>query len=257
MRRKSLIGISLFLFLATSIIYYSCSKETKETTSSTLSGEQMFRAVYFLQGELATKIDAIKPGIEQQKGIIKTKEQLAEVNEFIDEIILNIKKIDPQYFAVFKEQLESKNFYAVDLALKNGNKMIEAAGYKSKYANYFKLARDVKQKNVNLEEASDLNLETPDGLNKFKLHLNQKYGINLDDENYKVSCSVAAGICVAYVVAAAVSSVVAAVTLIGAANLIGYANVAVKTETYFWSYNSEESVIAIQEKTVADLIKVL
>ncbi|MDJ1473277.1 hypothetical protein QNI19_32795 [Cytophagaceae bacterium DM2B3-1] len=198
-------------------IFASCSTSNAEEISRDYSGEELFKGIFFLQGDSASQLESLQPQLAKRKAMYATYPEMQKAYaEFSDEIISQIKKIEPSYFKQFKAQIQTKNLYKIQLALTNGAKMIKLGGLASeKYNGIFRLADQLDEKKVDLstEDFKSLNTTKEEDMKKFKALLSEKYSINLDDEDYKVACTPPMAICVALLIGAVVAVTVAAVLL--------------------------------------------
>lgn len=206
---RALIALPLLVFF----ISYGCQTNGNEKNTSQMnySGEEIFKGIFFLQGPLPNKIEALKSEYEKSKASMATNKEVGEFQlEFSKEIIKSINTLDPSFFKQFKEQMESKNYYAVQLAVANASKMLKAGGYNSKYSNLFKLSDELESKKADLpNEFKDFDINSPQGLAKYKSLMKTKYDIDLDDENYKIACAPSLGFCIVVVVVAGFALAVA------------------------------------------------
>lgn len=249
------------LTIACVCIFHACNKlENTDAVRplSKASGEELFMAIYFAQGDAANHIQSIRNRSDEYKAMIKTNPKLKKFSEeFTGEIILKIKELDSAYFTQFKKQLASNNFYSKQLALANGAKMLKAAGYRSSYAGLFKLQDDIQAKNVdfNAKELQSLDYTKKEDIDKFKKILNEEYAINLDDEDYKIACVPAVAFC--YAIAAAVSIAAVAYTAFGAVQAVAYLAYWVYAEVKFWSGNMNMENIGQSDALIQELSHLL
>lgn len=224
---KKLSVLLLFALMCSLFLMQSCKNEHDETTPlSKYSGEELFRAIYFTQGEAANHIQSLRHKVETFKSASIANSEMKKISEDLsNELVREINRLDPEYFLKFKEQLSSKNFYAMELALGNGAKMIRAAGYRTSYASMFKLVDDMNEKKVDLKvkELEGLDITKKEDFEKFQAYLKNEYSIDLQDTDYKVGVAVPIA-----VYAAAVVWTIAAVV----ASAVGVVNAAVYATVY-------------------------
>lgn len=209
------------------VMVTSCEKpeEVAVQQKTEYSGEELFRGIFFFQGEVPAKIQSMRPQYEQFKQMSRDKKVEQAMLAYTDELVLQIRQIDPTYFDQFKAQIESDNMYGIQLAIANGTKMIEAAGYRSeKYSGMFRLQHELDAKKVDFNKAEfqNLDLKTEEGIAEFKKILKKDYLIDLDDEQYKVACTPFAAFCVAIVAAAVYNTALAVHTAAAAVNAVAY-----------------------------------
>jgi hypothetical protein len=236
-------ALGMIMVCASFLAFTGCEKseEVSLEQKTDYSGEALFRGLFFFQGDVPTKVQSLRPHYDQFKQASRDKKVDKAMQEFIDEMIVQIKQIDPTYFDQFKAQIQSDNMYGIELAIANGTKMIEAAGYRSeKYAGMFKLqhALEVKKVDFSKAEFQNLDLKTAEGVEKFKKILKKDYLIDLDDEQYKVACAPFGAVCVVILVAAVYNTAAAIHTAAAAVNAV--AVVAAYLKVGLWGgFNAE------------------
>lgn len=233
---KATVVVPVFAFL----ISYGCQNNETEEQPIQLnySGEEIFRGIFFSEGDLPNQIDALKSDHEKSEVSMATNKNLKEFKlDFSNEIVKSIKVLDPMFFSQFKKQMESKNYYGIQLAMANATKMIKAGGYNSKYSGYFKLSDKLESKKADLTsiEFKNIDVNTPEGITKYKSLIKEKYEINVDDEDYKIACT--PGVVVCYALAAVVS--IAAVVYSG----VVVAAYAVYSKVEFWGGAQNQNAI--------------
>src|SRR5690606_38805461 len=98
------------------VLIQACSNDepSNDKPLSKYSGEELFKALYFVQGEAAIHIQSLRPKAESYKmAAIANPEIKKSSEEFSAEIVAKINELDPTYFKKFKEQLSSKNYYSM------------------------------------------------------------------------------------------------------------------------------------------------
>jgi hypothetical protein len=158
----------------------SC-KNDQDVAPPELTGEEMFKGIYFFQGTAMNRLETLKPEYEKVEASLERNGMRAEYNDFMDQIMTQIKLLDPQYFDNFKSQLTSDNHYAIELAISNGWKMHTAAGYRTEYAEAFKLAEEIKRKNVDFtsDKIRNLDFNKEEDIEMFKNILASDYSIKV------------------------------------------------------------------------------
>lgn len=213
--RKIMGNIYVASFLVFTFVFASCGRPEAETPEISYGGEDIFRAVFFLQGEAVTKLEALQGQLVKKQAMFRTYPGAEKASaEFAEEIISQIKKFEPAYFDQFKKQIQSDNLFKIQLAVENGAKMIRIAGLTSqKYGGIFKLADKLSDKKVDLAAEDFKNLDTSkeEDMKKFKSLLKERYSIDIDDSDYKVACTPALAICVALLIGGVIAVTVAAV----------------------------------------------
>lgn len=215
---KWLLAVPMCLLL----VAVSCSTEEEVTPEADYTGEEIFRALFFLDGPLTGKMEVLKPGAEQLAAGMNESNKL-EYRDFMGEIISRVNEIDPNYFSEFKQHMKSDNLYEIELALTNAQSMFEAAGKTSSYAEHFNLLSEIKDKKVDLndERFKNLDLSNPEDAEAFAKIFKDDYDIDLEG----VDSSVGRGHCIAvFVVAVVAGNVVYVVNVAGAWNVAMAAN---------------------------------
>ncbi|MBL3655900.1 hypothetical protein [Fulvivirga sediminis] len=202
---KSSFAIFSILLLST-----SCNDSDQSVTSDSVkdySGEEIFSAIFFMEGELANSIDVLKPGADQLQAATQDKDVEVDYQYFKTEIMGTIHELEPQFFNKFAESMKSDNLYEVELGLNNARKMFKAAGLASEYGDYFKIMEEIDSKKVNLNDArlKSLNFNDADDVEKLAQIFKEDYDI--DFANF--DSTVGRGQCVFAFGALAVTAVVA------------------------------------------------
>lgn len=235
-------------------IAVSCYQDS-EIAKQDYSGEELFRGIFFLQGDVVNNLESLKPRSNQLEVAQKANPESQEFfDELVDEIVMQIKLLDPEYFTNFKSQMASKNYYSMELALSNGTKMIKAAGLKSdKISGVFRLMVEIENKGVDFEneEFKTLDLEKPENVEKLKSILKKDYSIDLDDEQYNVACVPVAAVCVVYAAAAVVSIAAVAYTAVAAVNAAAWVTVYAWVE--LWGSTNFENDVAFNDILVKEI----
>lgn len=239
--------------LSIALLVSSCYSDNESVSPKEYSGEELFRGIFFLQGDVADHLETLKLNTNSIRKTLKQnpnaeKEHMA----FVDEIVNQVKNIDPGYFDQFKSQMQSQNFYGIELALTNGMKMIKVAGHRSSYASIFQLADKINEKKVDFssKEFKELDLSKDEDKAKFKSILKDTYAIDMDDEDYKVACVPAFAFCVGL----AVFVTVAVAIHNTVALYVFYAGGFAVTE--FWSGDASVKGIGLKDALVSEIASV-
>lgn len=250
--------LSMGAAFALIFLVFSCSNEEQEKPLADFSGEELFEALFFSSGSAAQYIQTIQPSVENLNVAITSNPEVGDfTSEFSSEIISEINGLDPTYFARFKEQLASDNYYSMELALANGSKMIKAAGYRSSYSGMFKLMDDLNSKNVdfNDEALAGLDYSKEEDVDKLKDFLRQEYSIDLNNEDYKVACIPVAAVCIVYAAAAVVSIAAVAYTAVAAVNAAAWVTVYAWVE--LWGGNTMMDTVGQNDVLIQELARLL
>lgn len=243
--------------LSLSLLFISCSKEavTSEINEklnqsmisrvSDMDGVTLFKGIFFFQGDLANNINALKYENEHINSLKNGKQIKQVLNNFSDEAINFILKIDSNYFENFKSVIYSGNNFEIQKVLSNSAKLIELAGKSSEvYGSYFNIAEEVSNDELIKEKISKIDLNTIEGQEELKNLLDISSENNANKE--MIPCTPGAVFCVYYLAALAVSYAIAAYTAIAAANVLVYAGA--------WVYSLTENSTEIEtESLVADI----
>lgn len=216
------------------------------------SGEEIFKGVFFFQGEIPKNIDAFQDILINMNNRQDSKEIEKELNSLADEIITYINDNDPVYFDKLKEVIKSNDYFSVQEYMNYTGVLIEQAiilneKYGGQYLGYKQLFESEKFAN----ELENIDFTNPESEQAYK-NLLKKYGVTPPDSTNAEECTVAAGVCVAYAVAVAASIAVAA------ASAAGYVQVVVKTKYWFWDagtdpYGKTDSNDLINQQIIAQL----
>lgn len=118
----------LFTFFTSIFLLTNCDQDdTINYVDNKPSGEELFKAIFFLEGDLAKRISYYQPILAQMDEfekkhpeIIKSKSQ--KINYFIE----LIKKNDNAYFNNLKNSIESKDVKKVESSILQGGDLIKA-----------------------------------------------------------------------------------------------------------------------------------
>lgn len=148
--RKHLKTIASFMSVVVLII--SCS-HTGTIDKKNYSGENLFRSVFFAEGDFAKKIGMLKEMSELLEST-EAKERL-EFNTKVDALFVKIRQENPHFFENFKDKITSGNHFLIQDALNSGSLEIR------KNLNIFDpnleayvayIEQDIKSKNIKTEQ---------------------------------------------------------------------------------------------------------
>ncbi|UGU15381.1 hypothetical protein LS482_17070 [Sinomicrobium kalidii] len=217
---------SFVLVLLALFTFSSCQEEEGIGETPDYSGEDLFRGVYFLQGEAAHRIKSYEDAILKINEL--DNEAQATLNDFYDDLIQEIKKIDPGYFDTFKEQMTSNNVYAIEHQLEEGREMLTKAGLQSeKYKKVFEYTRKV---------SSDMKLQNIDfrsekGIKEIKGYAESYF--KRESTDVQAACVPAAAVCVVVALAVWEAAVTVNVTAVGTVAGAIYATLVYKASIYW------------------------
>ncbi len=114
--------VALLLVSAFIILPTGCTDHGPAITK-TVSGEELFRGLFFLQGETADVITLFK---KTKSNVPFESDPVVKVqyNEIIDEVVNVIKKNNPQFFSGFKRSIQSNDHLEVKKALTQGSEVM-------------------------------------------------------------------------------------------------------------------------------------
>lgn len=93
-----------------------------KSVQDSYSGKELFKSVFFAYGDFAKKIPMYKESVEQKNK--SSKEQLEVFNKRFDLFAEQIEKQKPSFFEDFQKDIESKDHFVIEKALKYGSVMI-------------------------------------------------------------------------------------------------------------------------------------
>jgi hypothetical protein len=130
MKKKFLkFPISVAMMVAT-ILMFSCSQyEEPEHQQQSFSGEEYFKGIYFLDGEVADKI-SIFSTMKQKYVLDNDADVQQEIQKVSGEMMDIIRKEDAGFFNGFKAAMESKDQTRIEQALRDGSQLIKKSTVK-------------------------------------------------------------------------------------------------------------------------------
>jgi len=259
--RKVISKWQIILPMVCVFIFFSCFNDDQTAiVKKEYSGEELFRGLFFLEGEVAQRLESLKPNLDEMATAVKANAEIQKsYNDFTNEIMKQIKILDPDFLKNFKKQIHSDNYYSIELALGNGSRMIQAAGFASeKYSGLFRLASDVQEKQVDFTSAelAHLDLNNPEDREKFQSILKENYAIDVDDEKYIAACIPAVGFCIYYAIAGVVSIAAFSHTALGTVQAVAVFAYYVYSKVEFWGVNNSSNDIARTEGIIAEIAKI-
>lgn len=117
---KRLIYSFFFLLTFSLVLFQSCSKESASTEAN-YTGEELFRGIFLLEGEVSTKIksfDGYRAQLQQQ---LDANPALADQMIITNDAIVNdVKALNPDFFQTLKAAVDSDNFNRVSEVIEQG-----------------------------------------------------------------------------------------------------------------------------------------
>lgn len=140
------IALSGFISMTTVSCKKSSVSNPANSAVSNFSGEEIFSAVFFHEGDAVSKIPILNDvsvfGVHNNDtNIIKAK------REILSDLINCIKALDPQYFIKLKKTIQSGDYSLISDEMNSAGNVIVQAGLTSKkYGQYYKSAMNAFQK---------------------------------------------------------------------------------------------------------------
>ncbi|MBK7885300.1 MAG: hypothetical protein IPJ81_17090 [Chitinophagaceae bacterium] len=101
----------------------SCGKTLNETGEPKYTGEELFRGIFFFQGDIPSQLSSFAPIKESFDKLDAVKK--IEYDNFINKMVDKVKVLNPNYFGELSKAVDSKDNYAIDESLKIGAKLVE------------------------------------------------------------------------------------------------------------------------------------
>lgn len=192
-----------------------------EIIVESFSGEDIFRAIFFFQGEIVESLPSLQKNKETIQATFNVNPDAELVyEEFTNQIIEKVKVIDPNYFIKFKSKISSENLYQIEEVINSAKNIIKDAGYLTDYKSIFKLSDELESKEVVIDESMfDPSASKNSNYYLLRDYLNDEYGVSLSEHGFGD-----ANACCLYVLLA-VGAVIAAVAVVAAAAHWVYAGV--------------------------------
>lgn len=115
-----IIAIVVVCCFASASHYFTQSQKTQASAlTKNFSGEELYRGIFFFQGEAGKKIN-----VEVAKQVEKAQSK-PETKQFIDENIAYVKKQDPDYFKKLEQAIYIKDFVKVKQQIAQGSKYFQ------------------------------------------------------------------------------------------------------------------------------------
>lgn len=219
--------------------FYSCSSDdksriefTKNTTNSNqnsylnktgvnnLNGEEIFRGIFFLEGNLPQQVKFLNKRIETANEINMDEDASLIKSQIINEIVGGINDVSPSYFEDLEESYNKKDYYALKENIKVGADLLYVGLFNSNKMQ--EIAPEFKLLFENLDMDS-YDFQDKNELNRFLSDIN-----DFSENNNEVSAIFVAAVVAVVAVIAAVT-VAVGVSWVGAVQVGGYFLAWVKT----------------------------
>jgi len=148
------------------------NKTLKSKSGNLYSGKDLFKSIFFLQGEVADKTPYL---IDIKKNITDFYDDVSELNESLssigDEQILLIETKYPNAFIDFEEKMYSGNNFLMKEALQEIAYMYQQTLYENEMTKESMVMLDDLRENNKLDELSAIDVRTAEGKVKVKIFL--------------------------------------------------------------------------------------
>lgn len=118
---RSVVVTLVFTMLAMVLTLQPVGAKDSLTYKTDFSGEELFRGIFFLQGDVVNYIPELK---KVKDSVPDAKEPEGEVLKFMDSIILAMNEIDPAYFKKLENAIYSKNPNQIKSELEYGAELL-------------------------------------------------------------------------------------------------------------------------------------
>ncbi|AJS59933.1 hypothetical protein [Paenibacillus sp. IHBB 10380] len=118
--KRSVVVTLVFAMLAMMMILKPVSAQDLPTNKTDFSGEELFRGIVFLQGDVVNYI----PELKKLKDSVPNAEPQGEELELMDSIILAINELDAAYFNNLKNAIDSNNPNQIKSELDYGGELL-------------------------------------------------------------------------------------------------------------------------------------
>lgn len=118
--KRSVAVTLVFVMLAMMTILKPVSAQDSPTNKTDFSGEELFRGIVFLQGDVVNYI----PVLKKLKDSVPNAEAQGEELELMDSIILAINELDAAYFNNLKNAIDSNNPNQIKSELDYGGELL-------------------------------------------------------------------------------------------------------------------------------------
>lgn len=119
------------VLLMTALIFTtSCTQQEALEQANAVTGEDLFRGIFLVDGDIAKKLDMYTPlrsALEkeyQKDPTLKTKKE--ELNQQLVDQVTNLR---PNYFEELHQAVQSQNINSIETALQDGAKVMQTAIY--------------------------------------------------------------------------------------------------------------------------------
>ena len=143
---------------------------------SEYTGEELYKALFQFRGDFVSKVEGLNNTRESLIGGLEKKD-IALLNEFYDNVNQTIKKVDPEFFARFEEEVKSKDFKRMEKAFEDAANVSMSALVLS---GHFKNSLSDEEHQILLNLSKKYDLSTKKGLIAFSNMANEQTSLNID-----------------------------------------------------------------------------
>lgn len=118
--KRSVVVTLVFAMLAMVMILQPVSAQASLTNKTDFSGEELFRGIVFLQGDVVNYI----PELKKLKDSVPDAEPQGEELELMNSIILVMNELDAAYFNNLKNAIDSNNPNQIKSELEYGGELL-------------------------------------------------------------------------------------------------------------------------------------
>jgi hypothetical protein len=232
----------LSFFLASLVLFVSCEQYDNDipitstnTSIAKFSGEDIFKGLFYFQNDIPKSIshlEGIKTEIEKLKN---DKNEVVSSLKELSEISVNyINKKYPDFFDELQSVMYSGNLYKIESSLNKSVKMIEQATLtSSKYSQAFIIGEKIQDNPELKNKILELDLNNEKDVKEFRNLVSEISNVDMAGKEKAIFFAAVAAL--AYIVAVAVSFVVAAYSVV--------------TKVAYWDPTKIASEALISEKS--------
>ncbi|WP_146052867.1 hypothetical protein [Aquimarina sp. I32.4] len=130
---SSILTLLLIILLNTSCSDDSYLNIEKKSSAPTLTGEEIFKGIFFLEGDISKNIDHLKPLKEiydkQLKTVKDYDDHISKISDVEKNIINYMKIIEPNFFIQFREAITSNDPSIAETAIRRASSLFIKALY--------------------------------------------------------------------------------------------------------------------------------
>jgi hypothetical protein len=222
--------VNLPLCTLVAVISVQCNSSVEQPR--VYSGEDLYRGIFLMQGEVADQISIFKK-IKTEFPFEKDAVAMEEFNNIVDEVILILKNDNPGFFEKFKSQIQSGDHLQVKEVLDQGAEMLHYGLLKSPtvsayYQQALNLSREIDVEGL-IDAEGKLNHEK---MNEIDALIKKK--IEQQSVARAQACSLVA-VCVAWIYLAVVHGIAVGVSVAAVVAVAVYAGAWLWTAATTWT----------------------